>query len=602
MLIIKRIILLLILQMFFVTIICVAKNSQLERQYKGSEFHGFLINAKTPLEGVKGSIVQSLSARLQSLSWELTLIDHENEGYFYELQYDPSSYKWAKSLSFGRGWDMAYNVEKLEEVKWSEPIFVPVIKTATTYQKSQEKAVGEDKIPGADGFQGKSCSWLEKDRSRYKLKGKAFCFPKSSDPFDWADKRFLHFSKARDVFGVRGEGVLIGHPDTGYWPHLEIIDNISLEYSYNFVDDNTNAKDSLKGFIYGHGVMTSSFIISPPGRQDYRPYSPRHISVYSSQVKNAPYAEGVAPMAKLISYKVLEGTVVFSKYNTIIRAIRSAVSDGAGVVSISLGGLHPSSRLRAAVEKADREGVIIVAAAGNYLNKIGAQGFVVWPARYPTVIAVGASDSDARFWRHSSKGKHIDISAPGAGTWGAHIFKGKDSDGNKQVYSVVRRTAGTSPATAYVAGAAALFLSYHGQDRLKKMYGKEKIATLFRYMLKHYAYTRPAGWNVNKYGSGILNVYRLLAAPLPDPKTLASKKKKSMALSPAYRLGTLFPDFKGNWLKKSLTSLEKSLERELTFYLSLYTLTMPPSPERASFRKFLRRHRPSHRLKTLLNP
>ena len=62
-----------------------------------------------------------------------------------------------------------------------------------------------------------------------------------------------------------------------------------------------------------------------------------------------------------------------------------------------------------------------------------------------------------------------------------------------QVFHEVKRTHGTSLSTAYVAGAAALFLSHHGHGRLKEVYGRENIGKLFKYMLAHHAYNSSDG-------------------------------------------------------------------------------------------------------------
>ena len=41
-------------------------------------------------------------------------------------------------------------------------------------------------------------------------------------------------------------------------------------------------------------------------------------------------------------------------------------------------------------------------------------------------------------------------------------------------------------------------------------------------MLAHHAYNSPEGWDSEKYGPGILDVYKLISAPLPDVQDLQS--------------------------------------------------------------------------------
>jgi uncharacterized protein (DUF2384 family) len=71
---------------------------------------------------------------------------------------------------------------------------------------------------------------------------------------------------------------------------------------------------------------------------------------------------------------------------------------------MSLGGVW-SSALHAAVQRAVSENVIVLAAAGNCVET------VVWPARFPEVIAVAGVNKNDRPWRGSCRGPEVAISA-----------------------------------------------------------------------------------------------------------------------------------------------------------------------------------------------
>src|SRR6185295_19750333 len=94
-------------------------------------------------------------------------------------------------------------------------------------------------------------------------------------------------------------------------------------------------------------------------------------------------------------------------------AIDHAVASKCHVISISLGGL-PSDSLHDAIRRAEDAGVIVLAAAGNYVR------LVVWPARYPEVVAVAACNFEGRAWSGSSRGDAVDITGPGEDVYRAY--------------------------------------------------------------------------------------------------------------------------------------------------------------------------------------
>jgi hypothetical protein len=79
----------------------------------------------------------------------------------------------------------------------------------------------------------------------------------------------------------------------------------------------------------------------------------------------------------------------------------------------------------------------------------------------------------------------------------------------------VERGNGTSFAVATTAGAAALWVSYHGWATLARKYGAGHIAAVFKQILQATCRT-PRGWDTREYGPGIVDAKALLEAPLPD--------------------------------------------------------------------------------------
>ena len=469
--------------------------------------YGFLIEASAPVS--QESIMERIPTHLRSLPWRFLPIDEQRPVYELTLErpivLPPNIF-----------WDASYAIAELGLVEFSGPLFLPLKENLKYRLYSSFSGF----VHSGDGLFG-SCSWTKNNKD---TDSKHDCYPSSSDSFEWANERFLHFTKAWEFSGTRGKGVLIGQPDTGYSHHPEIIDNILIEKSLNFTNTKSEKKGALDPLntLNGHGTSTASLIASPPGQQNY-PYSPTHLKMYGPDSENAPFVEGVAPEGKIITYQVTNGSVVQVSFVRLSQAIHQAIKDNVGVVSICLGGPLPISSLHRTIRKASDQGIILVAAAGNYVPEFPFKKFVVWPARYSEVVAVASSDSNGQVWRHSSYGKQVDITAPGAGTWIASVRKSQQ----KQIFYEVQRGHGTSFSASYVAGSAALFLSHHGHDNLKKTYGPQNIGKLFQYMLKNHAYNRPTGWDTKRYGPGILDVYKLISAPLPDPQSFLPKRFSS---------------------------------------------------------------------------
>jgi hypothetical protein len=118
--------------------------------------------------------------------------------------------------------------------------------------------------------------------------------------------------------------------------------------------------------------------------------------------------------------------------------IYKAVNGGAMIVNLSLGGEGNSTFLHNTIKEAHEQGVLFIAAAGNEPVKTP-----TYPAAYPEVVAVTASDRNGNLASYANRGDFVDTIAPG----GSIItFAG-------QQYFV----AGTSASTAHASGIAAAF-------------------------------------------------------------------------------------------------------------------------------------------------
>jgi len=118
---------------------------------------------------------------------------------------------------------------------------------------------------------------------------------------------------------------------------------------------------------------------------------------------------GLAPGAELYSVVAFAraGGRDLARLENIALGLDWLVERGVDVVNMSLAG-PPNETLAALVEIVDREGLVMVAAAGNRgTPSLG------YPAADPRVLAITAVDADKRIYRRASFGAGMDFSAPG---------------------------------------------------------------------------------------------------------------------------------------------------------------------------------------------
>jgi subtilase family protein len=159
--------------------------------------------------------------------------------------------------------------------------------------------------------------------------------------------------------------------------------------------------------------------------------------------------KGVAPEAKLLSVRAFRGSgadPALSSTFQLLKGIDWAFSSGAKVMNMSFTG--PMDPLLARIVKqAAGKGVIFIAAAGNN----GPKAAPVYPAAYPEVIAVTATDEKDRLYGKANRGDYICIAAPGVDIIAPALKGGYDL------------SSGTSMAAAHVSGVVALLLERDGK-------------------------------------------------------------------------------------------------------------------------------------------
>jgi subtilisin len=221
----------------------------------------------------------------------------------------------------------------------------------------------------------------------------------------------------------KGEGVKVAIIDTGIdYTHPELDNNYAGGIDY-VNDDNDPMDDD------GHGTHCAGIVAAEA---------------------DGVGVVGVAPDAKLYAVKVLDADG--SGYvSDVIAGIGWAVENGTDVISMSLSGRFSNIYLEEACDAAYEDGIVLVAAAGNFKAPRGngqyAETTVEYPAAYDSVIAISATDiSDTIAW-FSSGGSEVELAAPGKDIYSTVL------DGEYAIHS------GTSMACPHVAGTAALVIA-----------------------------------------------------------------------------------------------------------------------------------------------
>jgi type VII secretion-associated serine protease mycosin len=182
----------------------------------------------------------------------------------------------------------------------------------------------------------------------------------------------LSKSTGSQLVAVLDTGVDAGHPDlTG-----------RIVSGYNTISNTSNTVDD-----NGHGTMT--------------------LGIIAANTNNGIGIAGVGWSAKAMPVKVLDSEG--SGYDDdIAEGIDWAVAHGAKVINMSLGGPGDNAVLHDAVKRAVAKGVVVVVAAGNDGTDVPQ-----FPASYPEVIAVAATNASGALTDFSSYGSWVDVAAPG---------------------------------------------------------------------------------------------------------------------------------------------------------------------------------------------
>jgi thermitase len=285
--------------------------------------------------------------------------------------------------------------------------------------------------------------------------------------------------------------VLVAIVDTGIdYNHPDLSRNY-VPSGYNWVANNSDPKDD-----FGHGT---------------------HVAGIIAAVTNN--SEGIAGLAqvRIMAEKSFDASGM-GYDDWIAEGIIHAAQKGAKIISMSFGG-SDSQLIHDAIKAAYNNGSLFVAAAGNANTDVK-----MYPAAYPEVVSVAATDSFDDKASFSNFGDWIELSAPGVDVYSTlpTYEVTLNSYGYPMNYGSL---SGTSMACPHVSGLAALVWSHYSTKtrdwlRLWLRYTADDIGAL--------------GFDVY-YGYGRINARKALTETPPQHELIAY----SFSTPPFIRNGTL---------------------------------------------------------------
>jgi hypothetical protein len=316
------------------------------------------------------------------------------------------------------------------------------------------------------------------------------------------------------VMAIIDTGVLSDHPDlagTTAGSRGNLWTNSAELLGKPGVDDDGNGfVDDVGGWDF---VSLDSASEVRPGEDwqnadndpnDFAVHGTAVAGVAGAIVGNGIGIPGVAPSCRIMplraGYSAPLNPVGLVDLSWASQAIVYAVQNGATVINCSFENIQTPD-LIAAVNYATQFGVVIVVAAGNN----GTQNYM---GKRDDVISVGATDQNDKLTLFSNPGTWVDLAAPGQSiaTLTLHA-DGTDSTGLRTPgYSGAE--AGTSFSAPMVTGAVALLQSSRRQQGLPRLH-----PYVVQLRLKESADDISANNGGGGYGSGRLNLYRLLGDP-----------------------------------------------------------------------------------------
>jgi len=274
----------------------------------------------------------------------------------------------------------------------------------------------------------------------------------------------------------------VSYENYGAYVQAPDLANTNFVSGYDFVNEDSHPNDD-----NGHGTNITEII--------------------AASTNNAKGITGIAFNVSIMPIKVMnqdgEGEIA-----DLISGIEWAINHGADIINMSIGTGEEefySPDLYNIVKSANNSGIIMIGSTGNDGNNR-----IYYPAAYPEVIAVGASNSANNLSSFSNYGQGIDLVAPGSNIWAEYCIN------NCSSHNIVSAS-GTSQAVPHVSAAAGLLFSYGSNSNQIKALLTSSAQDL-----------GSSGYDTT-YGYGLLDIEGALSLAQSD----SGKPATSLSISPS---------------------------------------------------------------------
>ncbi|MFW1678337.1 S8 family serine peptidase [Pontibacter sp. JAM-7] len=260
------------------------------------------------------------------------------------------------------------------------------------------------------------------------------------------------------------------------------------EIADNGIDDDGN------GYIddrFGWDIADNDNSVLPPLERLPEFYHGTHLSGIIASIVKRAYGDQAGDYVRILPIKGLSDHAPIPYLKDAYSGLEYALDSGADLVLAAWAETNIAPRQEALLKRAEQQGTIIVAAAGNFqLHR------PQYPAAFPSVLSVTAAEANGTLTEHANYGQHVNLVAPGT----AVISAGSTGDDHTYISS------GSSQASAMAVAAVAL---------LKLAYPDLNPAELKACLIEG-ADAFPeldARW-VAQLGAGTINVQQALACPV----------------------------------------------------------------------------------------